>query len=174
MADNKSREVGSLEVKVRASVDVSDAISGLKALQREAKKASQALRELENAGTVYEVEAKRLKEEGSREELVSLIRELETKVRELESQVGNYDDPEHVKKYNAKGGDWVSSSTNKYRAWFTDVPTCELTNELVRRKGVSEYCVDAHGGSADISFNNGVTGEGFTIEGPARIIINRD
>jgi hypothetical protein len=53
MADNQSREEirrnnhGELTVKVRADVDVSDAITGLKALQREAKEATQALRELE-------------------------------------------------------------------------------------------------------------------------------
>jgi hypothetical protein len=56
MADFKSREVGSLHVKV--DVDVSDALTGLKALQREAKKATQALRELEEAQ--IETHAKRL------------------------------------------------------------------------------------------------------------------
>jgi hypothetical protein len=46
MADNQSREEirrnnhGELTVKVRADVDVSDAITGLKALQREAKEAT--------------------------------------------------------------------------------------------------------------------------------------
>jgi hypothetical protein len=47
MADNKSREIGQLTVKV--DVDISEALTGLKALQREAKKAAQALRELEEA-----------------------------------------------------------------------------------------------------------------------------
>ena len=42
MADKKSRGL-SIEV----DVDVSEALTGLKALQREAKKATQALRELE-------------------------------------------------------------------------------------------------------------------------------
>jgi hypothetical protein len=46
MADFKqSREVGNLTVKL--DVDASDAIRALKALQREARKATQALRELE-------------------------------------------------------------------------------------------------------------------------------
>lgn len=45
MADNKSREVGKLHVKVE--VDVSEALTGLKALQREAREATKALRELE-------------------------------------------------------------------------------------------------------------------------------
>lgn len=37
MADNKSREVGELHVKV--NVDVSEALTGLKAIQREARDA---------------------------------------------------------------------------------------------------------------------------------------
>jgi len=45
MAGNKSREVGKLNVKVE--VDVSEALTGLKALQREAREATKALRELE-------------------------------------------------------------------------------------------------------------------------------
>lgn len=47
MADNKSREVGNLNVKVE--IDVSEALTGLKALQREAREATKALRELEAA-----------------------------------------------------------------------------------------------------------------------------
>jgi phage-related minor tail protein len=42
MADNKSREL-----MIKIDVDISDALTGLKAIQREAKKATQALRELE-------------------------------------------------------------------------------------------------------------------------------
>jgi type IV pilus biogenesis protein CpaD/CtpE len=41
---NKSREL-----TIKVDVDVSEALTGLKALQREAKKATQALRELEEA-----------------------------------------------------------------------------------------------------------------------------
>ena len=42
MADNQSREL-----TVKVNVDVSEALTGLKALQREAKEATKALRELE-------------------------------------------------------------------------------------------------------------------------------
>ncbi len=46
MADKQSRAaIGDLLVKV--DIDISDALTGLKALQREARKATQALRELE-------------------------------------------------------------------------------------------------------------------------------
>ena len=48
MADNKSRETIA-ELNVKVNVDVSEALSGLKALQREAKEAAKALRELEKA-----------------------------------------------------------------------------------------------------------------------------
>ncbi|MGM7680964.1 hypothetical protein ACSVDA_02300 [Cytobacillus sp. Hm23] len=41
----QEREVGELSVKL--NVDVSEAITGLKAIQREARKVTQALRELE-------------------------------------------------------------------------------------------------------------------------------
>lgn len=44
MADNKSRELS-----IKVNVDISEALTGLKAIQREAKKATQALRELEEA-----------------------------------------------------------------------------------------------------------------------------
>ncbi|MFK4473701.1 hypothetical protein ABH897_003432 [Paenibacillus sp. RC73] len=37
------------EISARINVDVSEALAGLKAIQREAKKATQALRELEAA-----------------------------------------------------------------------------------------------------------------------------
>lgn len=53
MADKKSREsIG--ELKIKLDVDVSEALTGLKAVQREAKKASQALRELEENKPVVE------------------------------------------------------------------------------------------------------------------------
>ena len=43
MADKKLRGIN-----VKINVDVSEALTGLKAVQREAKKATQALRELES------------------------------------------------------------------------------------------------------------------------------
>jgi len=52
MADNKSRELS-----IKVDVDVSEALTGLKALQREAKKATQVLRELEcnSSAEVFEI-----------------------------------------------------------------------------------------------------------------------
>lgn len=47
MAKQSREEIGNLTVKL--DLDASDVISGLKAVQREAKKATQAIRELETA-----------------------------------------------------------------------------------------------------------------------------
>lgn len=52
MAENKRESVGNLNVKV--DVDVSEAIKGLKAVQRAAKDATKALAELEAAMKGYE------------------------------------------------------------------------------------------------------------------------
>ncbi|WP_416045890.1 hypothetical protein [Priestia megaterium] len=49
MADNQSR------VSININVEVSEALTGLKAIQREAKKATQALRELEEAQQNYNI-----------------------------------------------------------------------------------------------------------------------
>lgn len=56
MTDKMSRGLSELQLKV--DVDVSEALTGLKALQREAKKATQALKETE----VATVNANRLRE----------------------------------------------------------------------------------------------------------------
>ena len=52
MAEKKRESVGNLNVKV--DVDVSEAIKGLKAVQRAAKDATKALAELETAMRGYE------------------------------------------------------------------------------------------------------------------------
>lgn len=54
MAANNARELSkeSTALRVKVNVDISEALTGLKALQREAKKATQALRELEGATSI--------------------------------------------------------------------------------------------------------------------------
>lgn len=60
MADKKkSREVGELTVKV--SADVGEALIGFKALQRELRETTKAVRELESAYKDAEKVSKRLK-----------------------------------------------------------------------------------------------------------------
>jgi hypothetical protein len=75
MADNKSR---GLTVKV--DVDVSEALTGLKALQREAKAATKALRELEEA-----------------QKSVGFFRDITDDV------------PKHVKEYDKEPVKWTSN-----------------------------------------------------------------
>lgn len=73
MADIKSREVvgvdeakeGSDLTSIKLSIDVSEALAGLKAVQREAKAASRAVKELE-AARLSEVPTKELIQELSR------------------------------------------------------------------------------------------------------------
>ncbi|MBX6360546.1 MAG: BC1881 family protein [Acidobacterium ailaaui] len=57
---------------------------------------------------------------------------------------------------------------------LADYSTAELTNELTKREGVDEYFVDPHEGKAFISVYNGEKSEQITVDGPARILINRD
>lgn len=48
-AGPKPKSVGELTIKVKADIDVSEALTGLKALQRETREATRLLRELEEA-----------------------------------------------------------------------------------------------------------------------------
>lgn len=50
MADNKSRELNAQKsLQINVELDASEAIKGLKAIQREVRAATKALRELEEA-----------------------------------------------------------------------------------------------------------------------------
>lgn len=49
MAENHESSRALNDITVKLNVDVSEALTGLKALQREAKRATAALRELESA-----------------------------------------------------------------------------------------------------------------------------
>ncbi len=57
---------------------------------------------------------------------------------------------------------------------LTDVPTAQLADELAKREGVSEYKLGAHGGIAQLDIEEGRRNFGVRIEGPARIIVNKD
>lgn len=88
--------------------------------------------------------------------------------------VGDYV-PEHVKKYGNGSKGWINTSTECPRTWFSDgVSTVQLHEALSERKGVTEYVVDAHDSHANLTIDNGNEGCIIPIEGPARIIVNRD
>jgi hypothetical protein len=156
MADkNQSREIGQLHVKV--NVDVSEALTGLKALQREAKRATQALRELDEAQK--ETYAKRLADAN---EMLA--------VQGCEGN-WNVDDYMHGM-YN--GMEYVLALIEDREPAFRKAPTKFIHEELVRREGVKEYVVDAHGGTAKIFIDNGNEGDNIIVDGPAKIVVNKD
>lgn len=136
------------DLNAKLNIDVSEAITGLKAVQREAREATKALRELEAA------------REGEGQVV---------KIHAGESVLP----PDHVKKYAEGTTGWTSNGG--LQAWFlSQVPTHQIADELSKREGVEEYVIDAHGGTAKIAIDNGNEGAQFSVEGPARIVVNRD
>lgn len=117
MADEKSR--GLNEVSVKLDVDVSEALTGLKAVQREAKKATQALRELETYygedGKHYYVKWRQQGDECTdiREVCMSdiptcyLQRELEKREGVTSYKLGDYGTYANMRLVSADGGDSV-------------------------------------------------------------------
>jgi len=103
MADNQSR------VSININVEVSEALTGLKAIQREAKKATQALRELEEAQQNYNITIN----------IDNIVPREEADVHDIAEKIakairGN-DVPNHVKKYAQT--DSITSKSNT-SAWF--------------------------------------------------------
>ena len=160
MAENKRESIDQEraveELTVKVGVDVSEAITGLKAIQREAKEATKALRELEaetgKTTTVYDLQVQSVREELSRrrgdrcaDEALALIDELRQEIVELEQG------------RNLSG-----------------VPTVQLANELAKREGVTEHIIGAHGDLAHLNIDKVDNGYNETITGPARIIVNQD
>ncbi|MBO0962009.1 BC1881 family protein [Neobacillus sp. MM2021_6] len=72
-----------------------------------------------------------------------------------------------------KGLDTLTRSLQETRliSLFT---TAELQDELIKRTGVKEYVIDAHGRGAKIQIDNGHEVGMVLVEGPARIIVNTD
>lgn len=63
----------------------------------------------------------------------------------------------------------------RYVRWdLSEVPTAQLTDELIKREGVSEHRIGAHGDLAHLCIDKVTNGYNETIEGPARIIVNKD
>lgn len=121
MADNKSREVSKLHVKVE--VDVSEALVGLKALQREAKKATQELRGWETVYREYDPQ-------------------LEMYVDGFEDDVHEYRVKEHA---TQPGTGVVIDDTIGKPIVFFDInvfSTEALSEELAKRKGVTSIYFD--------------------------------
>lgn len=88
---NEAKSIGGLTYKL--TLDVSEALAGLKALQREARKATQAVRGVESAEiTVHDLQLQAIKDslkDGNKAEqgALALITEFEQRVAELERKV---------------------------------------------------------------------------------------
>lgn len=136
MADiNKSRgldegKTKDLMVTIKADVDVSGALTGLKAVQREAKAAVKALRELELVVSVDDKKA-----------------------------------PDHV--------EWSNGHISVAEYDLSSVPTAELSRALAKREGVTEYVVGLEDKAAAQIYGV-LAGSLWDIEGPARILVNKD
>ncbi|MEK3975524.1 BC1881 family protein [Psychrobacillus sp. FSL K6-1267] len=166
MADNNSRGLS-----IELDVDVSNAIKGLKAVQREAKEATKALKEFEVTVT---------KNDG--ELIASVTQEnaickngYSATIHKSEVIVpSSYRVKEHVNIIGA--GVVVDDSTGTRLTTFSlDIfSTKALTEELAKREGIEEFTVSPHHGKARLCIENGVQGICTDIEGPARIIVNRD
>jgi hypothetical protein len=136
MADNKREsieEYNSSGLTVKINVDVSEALTGLKAVERQAKAAKRAVAELD----------------------------------------GEYNGPWFGINPPNKGTGIPTVSElcpNK----LSDYSTKELADELAKREGVEEYSLDAVVGYGKIEINNPDEGRSFYVQGPARIVVNRD
>ncbi|WP_427110917.1 BC1881 family protein [Lysinibacillus xylanilyticus] len=97
MTDKMSRGLSALQLKV--DVDVSEALTGLKALQREAKKATQELRELEAVrGDISTL---------SHVPTCELQRELESREGVTTYKLGSYGTYANLRMVSSDGGDSV-------------------------------------------------------------------
>jgi hypothetical protein len=185
MADKQSREVNASSIgytTMKIGIDISDALTGLKALQREARKATQALRELEEVADGRSFRYERVGDVEALEVNGSYLPE-EKYALELFMSLG-LDEPiarNCIASRNAKELATIVEFFDRYGNYVTgnknglaDYSTAELTNELVKREGVDEYFVDPHEGKAFISIYNGEKSEQITVDGPARIVVNCD
>ncbi len=147
------KKADSLTVKV--DVDVSEALTGLKALQREAKEATKALKELESA---------------------------QADTSDIDTSEGSF---VHTiaKHFGWSPQDVIRRTPDQiaflYRVAVKSVvlsgaSTKELSEELTKREGVTTYNVAPHGDIANLYLADAESGGYVIIEGPATILVNKD
>lgn len=163
MTDKKSRGLSPLQIKV--DVDVSEALTGLKSLQREAKKATQELRELESytGGNVPYEDAKKILmvEYGLPE---PLARDCVASRRMSEMDV--------IFTFLRRYGTMLN--TYKPHCDATALTTEQLQRELSKREGVTTYDIAPHGVKASLVIDEGHFDQVIPIEGPAIVTVNID
>ncbi|MFS0562605.1 BC1881 family protein [Terribacillus sp. 179-K 1B1 HS] len=124
------------QVTMKIGLDVSEALTGLKAVERQAKAAKRAVAELEDGS--YAV----------------------------------------TRRWDGEGGkdtDYVYNYPLNIPKQLSDYSTKELADELAKREGIEEFEVKPHEGYATIAFSNGLdVSNMLRVDGPARIVVNRD
>lgn len=169
-AEESGKRVGDalkeLTVKISVDVDVSDAITGLKAVQREAKEATKALRGVEAQSGDVSIT---IDGEAIAKSLYKPIRASEFR----DAAEGAWMAVNALKFFGKRpvtdGGDGPQLYISDKREIF-EFTTNELADELAEREGVVEYCVEPYS-HATIEFSNG---QSAYVSGPARIAVNTD
>lgn len=159
------------DITVTISADVDEAVSGFKRLQRELRKTSQEAREMEQA-------YKDVEQAIISDKIVSI-----NEMRDVQGEPGNYDVSDYMT--GLFNGLELASATLERRepnyrlkpfkkVDLSDVSTKELHEELAKREGVEEYVIAPHGECAKLHVDKGNYGGTEYIEGPARILVNKD
>lgn len=142
------------DISVKVTADVAEAITGFKALQRELRETTKAAREYEDA-----------------------IESIDGNFR-LGTSSGSLSvvlDGKAVGKVLAP--DLIDVSTKEDEMTYYDlseVPTKQLHEELTKRTNVFEYTIGPHGDIVKIVVDTEREGYTELIEGPARIIVNKN
>lgn len=145
MAENKRGEIEKgNDLTITLGADVDEAVSGLKRLQRELRKTTQELRELER-GLAEIAEGRPISLDGP-----SIVRSIAEYIEDVEDHA--------VKLWREKDD-------------LSEVPTCALSEELVRREGVREYCISPEQ-RAVIHFSE--NDSRIDVDGPAVLLVNID
>lgn len=184
MSIDKSKGAGALTVKL--DIDASDVITGLKSIQREAKKATQALKEFEVtvANSDGELIASITQDDAiikdgytvdviPCKDALTAVNEL----RDIQGLDGNWDHDTYM--CGLFNGLELASATLEgrtpdYREIEDGRIKADLSQELANREGVMEYVVPAHGSYAKLTLDDVDSGVTEFIAGPAIIIVNKD
>lgn len=173
---NKAKEIGKQTeesgkrvgdaLTVKLNVDVSEAITGLKAVQREAKEATKALREVEAQSGDISIT---IDGEAIAESLYKPIRASEFR----DATEGAWVAVNALKFFGKRpvtdGGDGPQLYISDKREIF-EFTTNELADELAKRKEVAEYLLEDNA-RATIDFGNGYDA---IVNAPVRVYVVAD
>lgn len=154
MVNNVRESIGdetSGDLAIKVTADVGEALTGFKALQRELRETTKELRELERAHKDVEEALNMPKAITSLSEIaiscgVELPNSIESSTKD--GEITTYD--------------------------LSEVSTKDLTEELAKREGVTEYYVGPHGEHAIIKFYDEDGAASSVDVSGARILVNID